>query len=412
LTGKAKISARDARKLALNAQLLDNRVKLPDGREGIARTIEHLGYVQIDTIAVVERAHHHTLWTRRPDYTQQMLHELQARDRRIFEYWGHAASYLPMSDYRFYLPRMKKFIEAPREGVKKWREANKDILQSVIQRIREEGALGSKDFEKPSGAKRGGWWDWRPAKTALEVLFWQGDLMITERRNFQRIYDLTERVLPESTATSYPSDSECSRFFIKRALDAYGVASEKEIVNHLDAAERDTVSDALSEMINAGEVIEVTIDKIKNSVYYAFPENIEKISKLKKTLSGISILSPFDNLIIQRARTQKLFAFDYALECYTPAHKRKHGYFVLPILYGDKFAGRLDPKADRKSKTLLVRSLKLENNFDVNDRFLNELAKQLIELMKFNNCEKIKLEKVSPAKFKAELNRQIKKIAV
>ncbi|MBA7698532.1 hypothetical protein ES703_107210 [subsurface metagenome] len=190
-----KISSALARRLPLHSQLLDGRTKLPKGKEGIAQAIEKLGYVQIDTIAVINRAHHHTLWTRRPDYSPAMLDELQAKDRRVFEYWGHAASYLPMKDYRYYIPRMRAFPWG--DGwIKRMHERHKDVMKDVLERITKEGPLGSADFKAPDGKKRGAWWDWKPAKTALELLMWRGDLMVTERRNFQRIYDLTERVLP------------------------------------------------------------------------------------------------------------------------------------------------------------------------------------------------------------------------
>ena len=171
-----------ARKLAIGCQGLDAPWKLPKGKEGVAQVIERLGYVQIDTIAVVQRAHHHTLWSRRWDYTPQMLHELQAQDRRVFEWWGHAASYLPMCDYRYYLPRMRAFAE--RQKTRDWLGQNAQLVGDVVDRIRDEGPLGSSDFSAPEG-KRGSWWDWKPAKRALETLFNTGEMMVTERRNFQ-----------------------------------------------------------------------------------------------------------------------------------------------------------------------------------------------------------------------------------
>lgn len=157
--------------IALNRQLFDRRIKFPKGNEGVAQAIEHLGYVQIDTISVIERAHNHTLWTRRPDYEPNMLHELLAKDRRIFEYWGHAASYLPMCDFRFYLPQMKRYEEPHSKWEKDRVEKYGHMMKPVLGRIRNEGALGSKDFEASVGTKTGNWWDWRPTKVALEMLF-------------------------------------------------------------------------------------------------------------------------------------------------------------------------------------------------------------------------------------------------
>jgi len=407
---KNKISLNEARGLALHCQLLDNKTKLPDGKEGIARTIESLGYVQIDTIAVIERAHHHTLWTRRPDYDQQALHQLQAIDRRVFEYWGHAASYLPMSDYRFYLPRMKGFADPHSKWEKDRLEKYGHMMRPVLERIINEGPLSSKDFEPPPGRINGPWWDWRPTKVALEMLFWQGKLMITERRKFQRVYDLTERVLPDGIDLGYPNDEERGHFFVKRALTSCGMASVKEITDHIHGAGRDVITKAIKEMLDTGEIIEIAIDDVKCASYYILPENLEKISNFKTAAPRLYILSPFDNLIIQRDRLFKLFGFDYALECYTPPAKRVHGYFVLPILYSDKFAGRLDPKADRPKKTLIIRNLLLEKAFKPDDSFYQALAEKLVELANFNNCNNISFEKVKPAKLKGELSKCVKRI--
>ena len=152
------ISQRLARRIAINAQLLDGRAKLPKGKEGVARAIEHLGYIQIDTIAVIERAHNHTLWTRRPDYKPEMLDSLLSRDRLLFEYWGHAASYLPIGDYRFYIPRMRYFLDPHNKWEKQRLEKFGHMMKPVLERIRKEGPLGSKDFTPPKDSKKGTWW--------------------------------------------------------------------------------------------------------------------------------------------------------------------------------------------------------------------------------------------------------------
>ena len=337
-----------------------------------------------------------------------MLHDLQAIDRRVFEYWGHAASFLPMADFRFYLPRMKEFNDPKNKWMRGRLEKFRYMMQPVLERITNEGPLSSSAFEKPADNANRGWWGWRPAKVALELLFWQGKLMITERRNFQRVYDLTERVLPSGHDTRYPGDDEQARFFIARALNAYGIASAKEICEHLHGADKKKTGSMIKDMIATGELQEIAIEGIANSSYSTTSAILDKLSKPKRTTARACILSPFDNLIIQRDRTLKLFGFDYALECYTPAAKRKHGYFVMPILYGDTFAGRLDPKADRKQQTLIIRKLILEDGFAVDDKFVAELVKALVDMMMFNNCEKIKLEKTSPANFKQALNKAIR----
>ena len=178
--------------------------------------------MQIDTISVIERAHHHTLWTRVPGYRPEQLHEAQAVDRTVFEYWGHAASYLPMSDYRFYIPMMRSFYDPKRLVPGAGGRSTASHLGARAQRIREEGPRAARDFANPGGRRKGPWWDWKPAKAALEMLFWRGELMIRERRGFERIYDLTERVLPAGTDTRPPAPDELGRFIVRRALDRPG----------------------------------------------------------------------------------------------------------------------------------------------------------------------------------------------
>ena len=403
-----QISLKQAQRMVLNAQLLDGLAKLTKGKEGIAQTIEKLGYVQIDTISVIERAHHHTLWSRRSDYDPQMLYELQAKDRRIFEYWGHAASYLPMADYRYYLPLMQWHKDPKTNLIKYLSEKSGHLMKPVLKRIEKEGPLSSKDF-KHTAKKAGQWWDWKPAKTALELLFWQGALMITERRNFHRVYDLTERVLPKKINTEMPDTDELGRFFVCRALLAYGLAREKEICQHIKAVSKQTISKSLAELVDSGQVKSLRIKQDIDKDYYALTEVLTKSAKSRKKQPGVFILSPFDNLIIQRERIKNLFGFDYTLECYVPVAKRKFGYFVLPILWGDSFMGRLDSKADRKKKNFIIRKLAFEPGLKALDEFLPAFVDKLFELARFNQCEKIKLEKVSPAGIKVTLEDLLKK---
>ena len=193
----ATLSLEQARRLTLRAQLLDGRGRPPRGKEGVARTIEHLGYVQIDTISVVQRAHHHTLWNRRADYDPTMLHALQATDRRVFEYWGHAASYLPLSDYRFYLPKMQSFQTPSSRWERDRLEKHGHLMKPVLERIREEGPLSSKDFKAPPDTKRGTWWDWNirvVVPVVLSALFvWS--LYDTVTREGGYLYDKSGQLL-------------------------------------------------------------------------------------------------------------------------------------------------------------------------------------------------------------------------
>lgn len=396
-----------ARRIAVNAQLLDGSATLPDGKEGVAQTIEKLGYVQIDTIAVIRRAHHHTLWTRRPGYEPDMLHELQAEDRRVFEYWGHAASILPMSDYRFYIRRMWSYRQPKGKWQQRRLETHGHLMEPVLERIRREGPLASRDFKPPPGTKRGTWWDWKPSKVALELLFSRGELMVTARRGFQRLYDLTERVLPAGVDTSVPDEDELGRFLVRRALSAHGVAPEREIHGHIPACRKEVVAQAVLDLLDAGQVVRVRVGEEERACY-ALRETMETAGALERAPKRVALLSPFDNAIIQRARTKRLFGFDYALECYQPAAKRKHGYFVLPILWGEELVGRLDPKADRKQQTLIIRNLFFEAGFGDFGAFLAPFVGQLAAFARFNACESVRFEKVAPEGIKTTLEELLK----
>ena len=397
------ITRKDARKLILHSQLLDGKSNLPAGKEGAAHVIEKLGYVQIDTIFRVERAHHHTLWTRVPDYQTSLLDELQGKDKRIFEYWGHEASYLPMRDYRYYLPRMRSF-EDPHIG---WHrnllEKYRHLTPQILDRIRQEGPLSSKDFERPAGPKQGGWWDWKPAKTALELLFWQGTLMVVKRRGFQRVYDLTERVLPAGMDTRYPDDEELGQFLVHRALQSMAIAREREILKHLGGATQPLISKSLHDLSDKGEVVKLELEGDKSKPYYALTSMLD--FKNQKDKPQPNILSPFDNLIIQRDRTKRLFDFEFTLQCYLPAEKRKVGYFLLPILWDDRFTARMDVQADRKNKILIIHNLVFEPGFHDFDQFIEPFMEKLIAYTKFNGCRQIFIEKTSPAKIKTSLKR-------
>jgi uncharacterized protein YcaQ len=405
-----KISQKTARRLQLHAQLLDGRGRLERGSRGVARAVGHLGYVQIDTIAVIERAHHHVLWTRIPGYRPDHLHEAQAEERTVFEYWGHAASYLPMADYRFYLPMMKNFLDSRNAWFRNWGERFAGHMGPVRERIRSEGPLTARDFASPAGGRHGqaqsNWWDWKPAKAALELLFWQGELMVRERRGFERVYDLTERVLPADTDTRMPTDGELGFFVVRRALGALGIATEIEIRDYIRIGERRAIAAALREMLAAGEVVRL-FEAGWERPSYALPAALEKAARLRAGAPRVRLLSPFDNLAISRSRLKERFAFDYALECYVPRAKRNHGYFVLPILFGEEIVGRLDPKAKRKTATLAVRQLVVDPSCKDNERLIGALGRALCDLARFNGCRRVVLESVRPAWIAAPLRRAI-----
>ncbi|MCK4595068.1 YcaQ family DNA glycosylase, partial [bacterium] len=302
MESKVKLVKTHGKRLALRHQLLDGRTSLPAGREGTLRCIERLGYVQIDTINVIERAHHHTLWTRLPDYRSEYLNELLAQDRKVFEYWGHAISYLPMADFRFFLEKMRTF---PEQGwQRKYVERYGNLMDEVYERIRAEGPLAAKDFGGTAKGKT--WWDWKPAKIALDLLFTQGRIMVDRRERFQRFYDLTERVLPDWVDTTLPDEDEREFFFTRRALAAYGVATLNDIRLFLRRAEKKRKH--LDRLVESGEVVRVEIEGFGGDEWFALSESLEELDD-RSIAESLYLLSPFDNFVIQRERIRKLFGF-------------------------------------------------------------------------------------------------------
>ncbi len=387
------ISLEQAKLLALKNQgLLDS--EFGKGKKGTLSAIEHLGYIQIDTLAVIARAHHHSLWSRLPDYKEDYLHELLEKDKSIFEYWSHAASYLPICDYRFSLPRKQSYAS----GKSHWFEQDKKLNKYVLDKIKAEGPLQSKDFEHKRNTP-GNWYEWKPAKKALEQLFMEGKLMVAKRKGFQKVYDLTERVLPKNVNTNIPSEKEYAEYLIKKAIQANGLVEEKEIT-YLRSKTKDAIGKALKTLIKNAELINVSIENNKEK-YYTTKKILEESNKIKIN-NHIHFLSPFDNAIIQRKRLQNIFDFDYMIECYLPEPKRKFGYFCLPILYNNMFVARFDPKADRATNTFYIKQMHFEKGFKPNTEFNLMFAKKLREFATFNNCTKIAIDKAD-AKWKKEI---------
>lgn len=394
-----RLSRVEARRLLVCAQGLESNWKLSAGTEGAAQVVERLGYVQIDTIAVIERAHHHVIWTRHPGYEAAHLDDLLSRERRVFEYWAHAAAYLPMRDYRYYLPRIRYFAEQHR--ARHWLAENRALAKKVMARIAAEGPLGTADFEH-TGDQRGPWWDWKPAKRALEYLFWSGKLMIAGRRNFQRLYDLSERVLPPDLDTSMPGPEESARFAARRALQSQGLVTERQKDG---LSEPQKVGRALVELAEAGEAIQVQVEGVEKETFFASKALLATRRPRRRQLH---LLSPFDNLVIDRRRTEQFFDFEYRIECYTPAPKRKYGYFTLPILWGDELVGRLDPKAERREGVFRVKKLVLEPGFTPDEAFYQALARKLRAFAAFHGCGEVLVEETQPPGVRAALRRALK----
>lgn len=368
------ITQQEARKLALQSQGL-----LFPFKDSLS-VIQQIGYVQIDTISVTERAHHHVFYSRNPNYQQQEIIQLMD-DKKVFEYWSHAAAYLPMEDYRFSL--FKK--ETYKDGNKHWFPRDKKVEQYVLDRIKAEGPLQSKDFENPR-EKNHEWYAWKPAKIALTNLFMDGSLMIANRKGFQKIFDISENVIPNEINTTTPTLDEYCKHLIFNSIKAHGLVTVNEII-YLRKGVKPTVNKLLKQLTENKELIAVTVENNGNT-YYSTPQLLESINKIKVE-KNVHLLSPFDNLVIQRKRLKELFNFDYLIECYVPEPKRVFGYYTIPILFGDTFVGRLDAKADRKTNTLTVKQIWYEPNFKPTPTFTKKLNEQLLLFANFCGCSQL-----------------------
>ncbi len=359
--------------------------------------IEHLGYIQIDTISVIQRAHHHTLWNRNPRYKNIHLDDLQQQGK-IFEYWSHAAACLPMADYRFYQPHKNEIAR----GRKLWYECDPKVKQQVLRRITAEGPLQAKDFERKERGRLA-MWEWKPAKYALEQLFMEGRLMVARRQGFQKVYDLACRVLPHGVNTTMPSTEQWYRFLIERYLRAHGLGQAAEIA-YLRPGRKPVVQHQLNLMQEEGRLVRV---RVADEFFYAIPAMLEWISK-PVPRAKLKLLSPFDNFVIQRRRLSRLFDFDYQIECYVPEARRKYGYFCLPIIWNAALSARMDCKADRKSSTFIIKNLVLEPRLENLDGFTHALEKELRRFMVFNDCRELVIGRVSDQYVRQSLGKRFK----
>ncbi len=387
---KEKWTLKHLQHATLESQKLTQTSPFGKGKTAVLHALEHLGYIQIDTLSVVERAHHHTLWTRIPDYKTTYLDDL-VTERKVFEYWFHAASYLPMNDFRFVLPQMSEI----KENGSKYYNAESKVMDFVMDTIRAEGPKRAVDFENVS-KESGTWWNWKPAKLALERLFMQGDLMICARKGMQKAYDLRERVLPHNIDSTVPSPVEFAEYLVKTYLRAYGFTTVKQIT-HLKTGEfwRRNVNEVLASMLEEGTVQRFNIEGFPS----VFLRSDLVGRKIRKPVDNVRLLSPFDNAIIHRDRIRQLFGFDFRLECYTPKEKRQYGYFCLPILFGDTFIGRVDCKAHRKESVLEMIHLHIENANTDPELWIKPLIESVKKFAAFNKCASINLTEASSAKF-------------
>lgn len=378
------LSKSQARKIILHAAGLARPAQFGKGREAVYKLIDHLGYLQIDTNMVVERAHHHAVATRVPDYKKEWLDELVA-DGRVFEYFLADAGYMPMSDFRFSLCVKESFALA--RGPLTQPEIN--LMEKVLDRIAREGPLMVKDFDNDREVASAGWWDWRPSKIALERLYFDGRLMCTRTKEFHKVYDLPVNLVPNDIDTTKPTQEEFARYIIRRTLRSLGIAYVKELAWRARRVKNNLVKKELEKMVEEGEVCQVKVEGLTAAPLYM----LRSYKNKKIELSGDAfVLSPFDTLNVFRHRLRDFFDFDYQIECFVPEAKRKYGYFSLPILVGDTFVARMDSKAERRQQVLTIHNLHFEQG-KLSKPVLGKVTDAIRAFATFNQCRQIVLKK-------------------
>jgi uncharacterized protein YcaQ len=343
------ISARDARRVWLNAQRLETRAPFGAGAQAVADAVSHLGYVQIDTINVIERCHHHILFTRIPAYLRSDLAQAQSIDKSVFEYWTHALAYVPSADYRFYIETMRAFRRAPGRW---FQTVTPKDLRKVMRLIRRDGAITLRDIDDDELREKEHLWASRkPSKRALQFAFLMGQLAVNARDGMLKSFELTDKHFGWNAPPKAASVGEVTAYRLDRALRSQGIVSLDSIC-HLDAPRKARVAEIIKRRVRKGELVEVALDGAGKQQHWATPQALEGSAEVNGDL--VHILSPFDPLIIQRKRTKLFFDYDHLFEAYVPKQKRVRGYFALPVLVGDEIVAALDLKTDRQNRKLLV----------------------------------------------------------
>lgn len=385
-----------ARMVMLKAQNLLSAPSHQSSSDDILKTIRQMGALQIDTINVVARSPYLSLWSRLSNYDPDWLDDL-LREKKIFEYWSHAACFLPMENFPY---DRRLCLEGYRNYFSEnWYERHKEDCDRVLDHIRQNGEVKSASFKRQDG-KKGTWWDWKIEKVALEYWLARGELMISRRERFQRVYNLRERILPDWNDSDAPSLEETLSFFCLKTLRALGFALPSWVADYFRLPKRD-VAKTLKDLIQQGSILEIEIEGFNEKALISADQLplAEAASRDEFEAQHTTLLSPFDALIWDRKRTKQLFGFDYTIEVYQPQHKRIYGYYTLPILHRGQLVGRVDAKAHRQKGEFEIRSVHLEPGVEPDEHLGADLAAALKSCADWHNTPKVILQKTNPETF-------------
>jgi uncharacterized protein len=356
-----RFTVKKARRIALAAQGFADR--RPSAAaitpKHMGKVFERVGLVQIDSVNVLARSHYLPFFSRLGPYQNDLLDRQAYRRRRYFEYWGHEASFIPVElqpamRWRMQRARAGEGIYA---GLARFGREKRDLIETVLKEIEARGPMGASELSV-GGKTRPGWWEWGEGKTALEWLFWAGFVTTATRRNFARVYDLTERVLPDEILSQpAPDEAEAHRRLLRVASKSLGIATERDLRDYFRLPATET-AERIPELVEAGDLIPVEVKGWKQMAY------LDPVARMPRKVEARALLSPFDSLVWERDRAERLFDFRYRLEIYTPAEKRVHGYYVLPFLMGDNLVGRVCLKSDRAAGILRVNAAHAEDGTD------------------------------------------------
>ena len=400
--GPIVFSVEAARELLLAAQGL-GAVSKRATKEDVRGIIRRMGVLQIDSISVIARSPYLVLWSRLGSYEPNWLDELLA-EGALFEYWSHAACFIPIEDYGLY----RRFMIEGGEKTRSWMQAHHEEIEHVMEHISKKGPVRAAEFARTDG-KAGGWWEWKPEKRALEHLFAAGELMISRRENFHRVYDLRERVLanalPGWEDALAPNEQEVRRALALKTVRALGVTVDRWVPDYFRTPKKG-VARLLEELADEGELIRAGIEGLDEPAY-VHPDNAgtaEKIlsGRLRSTVT--TLLSPFDPVVWDRTRALELFDLEYKIEVYTPAARRRYGYYSLPVLHDGALVGRLDAKAHRKQGTFEVKAIHLEPDTPINDDLVSGLAGALRDCAGWHGTPEVLVRRSDPPEL-AELLR-------
>ncbi|HDR9483643.1 TPA: YcaQ family DNA glycosylase [Burkholderia aenigmatica] len=396
------LSPAAARALHLAAQGLLTPPRRKATKSDVLDTIRRMAQLQIDTIHVVARSPYLVLFSRLGDFSPRWLDEHLA-EARLFEYWSHEACFLPVE--QFGLMRYK-MLDPSGMGWKyaaEWHEQNRPDIERLLARIRDGGPVRSADFAREDGVKGNGWWDRKPEKQHLEVLFTTGDLMVSERRNFQRVYDVRERVLPDwDDARDLPPRHAVLPALLDYTCRALGVVRADWVADYYRLPRRSYRAE-LEQLADAGDLIPVAIDDWKEPAYVH--RSLEALlpaaqaDTLRSTVT--TLLSPFDPVVWDRRRASTLFGFDYTIECYTPGHKRRYGYFCLPVLHRGRLVGRIDAKAHRTLGTFELKVVHVEPGVRFGTGLAADVAKAVKKLAAWHGTPEVTVGQAPPELVKA-----------